>query len=113
MATSNRANAKVDNKYVVLAGLKAGERVVPSGNFLIDSESKLKSSSGGMGMPGMDHGGGSKTAAEPAQQSQPPKPASERKILFWYDPMHPQYKSDKAGKAPDCGMDLVPKYADQ
>lgn len=39
-------------------------------------------------------------------------PKGERKILFWYDPMHPQYKSDKPGKAPDCGMDLVPKYSD-
>ena len=36
----------------------------------------------------------------------------QRKILYWYDPMHPQYKADKPGKAPDCGMDLVPKYAD-
>ena len=47
--------AKVDNKYIVLAGLKAGERVVTSGNFLIDSESRLKSASTGL-MPGMDHG---------------------------------------------------------
>jgi RND family efflux transporter MFP subunit len=37
----------------------------------------------------------------------------ERKILFWYDPMHPAYKSDKPGIAPDCGMQLVPKYADE
>ena len=37
----------------------------------------------------------------------------ERKILFWYDPMHPAYKSDKPGIAPDCGMRLVPKYADE
>jgi RND family efflux transporter MFP subunit len=35
----------------------------------------------------------------------------ERKILYWVDPMHPAYKSDKPGKAPDCGMDLVPVYA--
>ncbi len=43
------------------------------------------------------------------------KPASsgERKILFWYDPMHPAYKSDKPGIAPDCGMQLIPKYADE
>ena len=40
------------------------------------------------------------------------KPSGERKILFWYDPMHPAYKSDKPGIAPDCGMQLVPKYAD-
>jgi len=33
---------------------------------------------------------------------------STKKILYWYDPMHPSYKSDKPGTAPDCGMDLVP-----
>ena len=32
------------------------------------------------------------------------------KVLYWVDPMHPSYKSDKPGKAPDCGMDLVPVY---
>jgi RND family efflux transporter MFP subunit len=48
--------AKVDDKYIVLNGLRAGERIVTSGNFLIDSESKLKSASAGMGSPGMDHG---------------------------------------------------------
>jgi membrane fusion protein, copper/silver efflux system len=39
------------------------------------------------------------------------EPGGARKILFWYDPMHPAYKSDKPGIAPDCGMQLVPKYA--
>src|SRR6266568_1847807 len=38
--------------------------------------------------------------------------SGERKVLYWYDPMHPAYKSDKPGTAPDCGMTLVPKYAD-
>jgi len=37
----------------------------------------------------------------------------ERKVLYWVDPMHPAYKSDKPGTAPDCGMDLVPVYADE
>lgn len=36
----------------------------------------------------------------------------ERKILYWVDPMHPAYKSDKPGIAPDCGMKLEPVYAD-
>jgi Cu(I)/Ag(I) efflux system membrane fusion protein len=40
---------KVDNYYVVLEGLKEGERLVTSANFLIDSESKLKEALGGMG----------------------------------------------------------------
>ncbi len=38
--------------------------------------------------------------------------AGEKKVLYWYDPMHPAYKSDKPGIAPDCGMQLVPKYAE-
>ena len=36
-----------------------------------------------------------------------------RKILYWVDPMHPAYKSDKPGIAPDCGMKLVPVYEDE
>ncbi len=36
----------------------------------------------------------------------------ERKILYWVDPMHPAYKSDKPGIAPDCGMNLEPVYED-
>ncbi len=53
----------------------------------------------------------------PTQRARPrasaSKPAGgERKILYWYDPMHPAYKSNKPGTAPDCGMDLVPKYAE-
>ncbi|MGD0015040.1 MAG: efflux RND transporter periplasmic adaptor subunit [Bryobacteraceae bacterium] len=33
-----------------------------------------------------------------------------RKILYWVDPMHPAYRSDKPGIAPDCGMKLEPVY---
>src|ERR1039458_5909247 len=35
-----------------------------------------------------------------------------RNVLYWVDPMHPAYKSDKPGIAPDCGMKLQPVYAD-
>lgn len=83
-----QVGAKVDNNFIVLAGLKAGERIATSANFLIDSESKLKSAAGGMGMPGMSHGGGSAGGSKPAQTDhsqhqqgvQPqaaPKPAEE------------------------------------
>lgn len=37
---------------------------------------------------------------------------TEPKILYWYDPMVPEQKFDKAGKSPFMDMDLVPKYAD-
>jgi len=36
-----------------------------------------------------------------------------RVILYYQDPMHPAYRSNEPGKAPDCGMDLVPVYADE
>ena len=37
---------------------------------------------------------------------------SAPKPLYYVDPMHPAYKSDRPGIAPDCGMQLVPVYAD-
>ena len=45
--------------------------------------------------------------ASPAKQTVPQEAPS-----YWYDPMHPAYKSGKPGIAPDCGVELVPKYAD-
>ena len=41
-----------------------------------------------------------------------PATASSRQPLYYVDPMHPAYKSDKPGTAPDCGMQLVPVYAE-
>ena len=35
-----------------------------------------------------------------------------RRILYYHDPMHPAYRSDRTGIAPDCGMQLEPVYAD-
>jgi Cu(I)/Ag(I) efflux system membrane fusion protein len=50
-----KVGSKVEGYYEVIKGLKAGERVVTSANFLIDSESKLKEAVGGMA--GMEHSG--------------------------------------------------------
>jgi Cu(I)/Ag(I) efflux system membrane fusion protein len=49
-----KLGVKVDNYYEVIKGLKSGERVVTSANFLIDSESSFKEAVGGMA--GMEHG---------------------------------------------------------
>jgi Cu(I)/Ag(I) efflux system membrane fusion protein len=43
--------------------------------------------------------------------------ASGRRVTAWIDPMYSQgpphnYKSNQPGRAPDCGMKLVPVYAD-
>jgi Cu(I)/Ag(I) efflux system membrane fusion protein len=40
-------------------------------------------------------------------------PSPGRRILYWVDPMHPAYRSDKPGTAPDCGMALEPVYAEE
>lgn len=37
---------------------------------------------------------------------------SVRHALYYVDPMHPSYKSDRPGIAPDCGMKLVAVYAE-
>ncbi|MCR4300498.1 MAG: efflux RND transporter periplasmic adaptor subunit, partial [Sulfuricaulis sp.] len=37
---------------------------------------------------------------------------TERKILYWTDPMVPGYRSDKPGKSPFMDMELVPVYED-
>ena len=52
------------DRFHILSGLKAGDRVTTSANFLIDSESRLRFGGAG-GMPGMDMGGG-KGADKPA-----------------------------------------------
>src|SRR5512144_1660315 len=49
-----------------------------------------------------------RSAATPSQQGA----SGGRRILYYVDPMHPAYKSDKPGIAPDCGMALEPVYAD-
>ena len=47
-----KLGAKADSRFAVLDGLRAGERVVTSGNFLLDSESKLQAATSMMGMMG-------------------------------------------------------------
>ena len=39
-------------------------------------------------------------------------PGSQRRALYWYDPMVPAQHFDKPGKSPFMDMQLVPRYAD-
>src|SRR5579864_1646013 len=50
---------------------------------------------------------GRKRSAHPAAAAN-----SARRVLYWVDPMHPDYRSDRPGIAPDCGMELQPVYAE-
>ncbi|MBH3441498.1 CzcB family heavy metal RND efflux membrane fusion protein [Pseudomonas luteola] len=52
----------------------------------------------------------------PVDQNQPSSVTadqSEKKVLYWYDPMYPQQKFDKPGKSPFMDMELQPRYADE
>jgi Cu(I)/Ag(I) efflux system membrane fusion protein len=49
----------------------------------------------------------------PTAVAAPAATSTQRRILYYEDPMHPWYRSDKPGIAPDCGMKLVPVYADE
>ena len=48
-----KVGARLEDQYVVLSGLEPGDTIVTSGNFLIDSESRLSAVTGGMA--GMKH----------------------------------------------------------
>lgn len=42
-----------------------------------------------------------------------PAPDSDRKVLYWHDPMVPNQRFDKPGKSPFMDMPLQPVYADE
>lgn len=77
------------DRFQILKGLKDGDRVVTSANFLIDSESRLRAGGGSMaGMAGMDMG--DKSAAPKASA-----PAGKQEM-----PGMPGMKAEPAPKAP-------------
>ncbi len=44
-----KLGSRFGERFEILAGLNEGDKIVTSGNFLIDSESRLKAATGGMG----------------------------------------------------------------
>jgi RND family efflux transporter MFP subunit len=67
------------DRVAITRGLSAGERVVSSGTFLIDSESQLKAAAGGMGAPQHQHGGAPAATQPPAKPMDPSMPMPESK----------------------------------
>lgn len=63
------------DRYHILEGLEAGEQIVTSANFLIDSESRIRL--GGGAMAGMQHGGKEKPVQGQPGQSEKSKPSKE------------------------------------
>jgi len=83
----------VDDSVVILKGLKVGERVVTSANFLVDSEAQLQASFGGgdtkSGAPAAGQSGAQGSGAPP-MTGQASAPAEKIQIDFVTDPAPPR-----------------------
>lgn len=101
-------------KTEILEGLRGGERVVTSGQFLIDSEANLSGALARLGVDAPNEPGVPK-ATPPVPAPKVTAPASktgQRTILYWYDPMEPGKRYSGPGTS-SMGMTLVPKHADE
>jgi len=92
--------------YQVLGGLKPGERVVTSGQFMLDSESQLREAIQKMMEPGgavphSDAGGMVHAAAAGPEATGPA-------VYLCPMPEHVSVQYNHPGKCPLCGMTLVP-----
>lgn len=80
----------------VLAGLEPGDRVVTSGQFLIDSESQLQEAL-------------KKILASSRGEEAPEEHAHADTV--WSCPMHPEVIGEEGGRCPECGMFLEERPA--
>jgi Cu(I)/Ag(I) efflux system membrane fusion protein len=103
------------DQYQVLSGLRAGERVVTSGQFMLDSESQLREAIQKMLRPQTP---GETEAAARAVPGAPPAPtkatepaAAEPHTYVCPMPEHVSIEYQHPGKCPLCGMTLVPVSA--
>jgi len=107
--TVNLGQSGESSHYEVIAGLREGERVVQSGQFMLDSESQLREAIEKMGHPaGADV---SMSIAAETNNSRPSPVADlEAGSLVYVCPMpaHVSITYDHPGNCPICGMALVP-----
>ena len=99
-----------DSLIQVLSGLQAGDRIVTSGQFLLDSESQLREAIDKM--QGQTPAGtlagtaASPTNGQPAVFAAPSEP--ETTVYVCPMPEHVSIVYDHPGNCPICGMALVP-----
>jgi RND family efflux transporter MFP subunit len=99
-----------NNMYQVLSGLFEGERVVTSGQFMLDSESQLREA-----IQKMTAAGSAMKQETPVASTAPESPpVSEETVSAYVCPMpeHVSIEYQHPGKCPICGMTLVPATAD-
>lgn len=103
-----KVGLRSDNNHLqVLSGLAPGETVVVSGQFLLDSESRLREAALKLTEPGkVDGATPVKAETEAAGQGS----EEQEGQLYYVCPMpeHSDILYDKPGNCPICGMKLVP-----
>lgn len=100
-----------DRQYQVLSGLSGGERVVTSGQFMLDSESQLREAISRMTAPGASAPvlpAGNATGGAPAAVT-----GAVATAYVCPMPEHVAILYAQAGSCPLCGMALVPVNAEQ
>jgi RND family efflux transporter MFP subunit len=100
------------NFYQVLSGLNQGERIVTSGQFMLDSESQLREAIQKMRQPNAPESAPPNAFGAAASATKTP-PAGPEEILYICPmPDHVALEYDHPGKCPLCGMTLVPVTAE-
>jgi len=101
-----------NDEYQVLSGLREGERIVTSGQFMLDSESQLREAIQKMLEPkkASELAAGGKTGVSSAPGAGKASPSAPPADLKYICPMpeHVAIAYDHPGKCPICGMTLVP-----
>jgi multidrug efflux pump subunit AcrA (membrane-fusion protein) len=104
--------AAANDQYEVLHGLSEGERVVTSGQFMLDSESQLreaiqKMQGANTNTPAPEPVAGTNPVTGLSSRSESTEPGSQ---IVYVCPMpeHISIEYDHPGNCPICGMPLVP-----
>jgi Cu(I)/Ag(I) efflux system membrane fusion protein/cobalt-zinc-cadmium efflux system membrane fusion protein len=93
----------------VLSGLSEGERVVTSGQFLLDSESQLQEAVQKLLAARLQARAGRAAGAASSAAPEAGHDPQEDAGAYWTCGMHPQVVQDHPGTCPICGMDLIGK----
>jgi len=102
-----------NDMYEVHSGLKEGESIVTSGQFMLDSESQLREAIQKMREPRESGGAAERGSAGVAATISAPKGQRAEAPVKYICPMpeHVSIEYDYPGKCPICGMTLVPVTA--